>query len=321
MRLVLLAAAVGVVAGCATPPPAPAPRPVPTDTPAAPPPPEPPPVSMPEPAAPPPAPPSAPASPAQQQQAQKQAMAAVEMLDAGNEDQARAELQAALAADPNNKLAQNLMRQITADPVAVLGRESFSYTVKPSETLSIIARRFLGDVFSFYILARYNDIKVPRQVAGGQVLKIPGKAPPPGSDAPQPRTPPPPPPPAATPAPPPPPPPPAAPPAPAEPTPGVRAMRAGETAERAGDLDKALVEYTRAAGLGEAGASGKVTETRRKLVQKYSQLARNAMAKQDLDGSIRNWDKVLELDAANDTAKLERQRAVTLKDKLKGPGR
>ena len=60
---------------------------------------------------------------------------------------------------------------------------------------------------------------------------------------------------------------------------------------------------------------------RRKLVQKHTQIARSAMARQDLDGSIRNWDRVLELDAGNDTARLERQRAVTLKDRLKGLGK
>ncbi|MFG5409508.1 LysM domain-containing protein [Piscinibacter sakaiensis] len=114
--------------------------------------------------------------------AQKLAMAAVEMLEAGNEDQARQEISAALAADPANRLAQSLQRQITVDPQAALGRESFAYTVRPTDTLSRIAGRFLNDIFSFYLLARYNDIKVPRQVAAGQVIRIPGKAPPPGAD-------------------------------------------------------------------------------------------------------------------------------------------
>jgi tetratricopeptide (TPR) repeat protein len=101
----------------------------------------------------------------------------------------------------------------------------------------------------------------------------------------------------------------------------MRALRAGEAAERAGDLDRALAEYNRAAGLDQPVAAGKATEVRRKLVQKHTQIARSAMARQDLDGAIRNWDRVLELDAANDTARLERQRAITLKDRLKGLGK
>src|SRR4051812_6266302 len=119
--------------------------------------------------------PTGPVTAAAQQQAQRTAMAAVGMLETGHEDEARTELQRALATDPNNKLAQNLMRQITSDPMATLGRDSFSYTVRPNESLSMIAGRYLGDIYSFYILARYNSIAVPRQVAGGQTLRIPGK--------------------------------------------------------------------------------------------------------------------------------------------------
>jgi tetratricopeptide (TPR) repeat protein len=326
MRLSLLATAVAVLAGCATPPP---PAPAPSN----------PPPSTAEPAAigtapapgpvaePPPPVPSGPVSAAQQQQAQSLARAAIDMLERGKEDEAKAELQSALNVDPNNALAQNLMRQITVDPITALGKESFSYTVRRDDTLSIIAKRFMNDVFSFYILARYNDIKVPRLVSAGQVIRVPGRPPAGGVDAPAPRpsppaaTNPPPAPPAPAPAAPVSPPPPAAPPAPAEPTPGVKAMRSAEAAERAGDLDRALAEYNRAAGLDQAGAAVKVSDVRKKLVQRHTQSARAAMAKQDVDGSIRSWDRVLELEPGNETAKLERQRAVGLKEKLKGLGK
>lgn len=329
MRLSLLAAAAAVLAGCATPPPStPATQDTPTRAPTAPAPgTEPAPAPMPEPPPPPPPPPpvSGPVPVPQQQQAQKMAMTAVEMLEGGKEEEAKAELQQALSTDPNNRLAQNLLRQITADPIATLGRESFQYTVRSTDTLSRIAGRFLNDIYAFYILARYNDIKVPRQVSAGQVLRIPGKAPPPGADRDPPVRPSPPPPPSVAPSPPPPPPAapvaPPPPPAPAEPPPGVKAMRSAEAAERAGDLDRALAEYNRAAGMDQAGAAAKAADVRRKLAQRYTQNARAAMAKQDLDGSIRNWDRVLELEPGNDTAKLERQRAVALKEKLKGLGK
>ncbi len=125
--------------------------------------------------------PTGPVTPAMQQQAQRITMAALGLLEAGREDEAKAELQRALASDPNNKLALNLMRQIGVDPQAALGADSFSYTVRANETLSMIAGRFLGDIYAFYILARYNGIAVPRQVAGGQTLRIPGKAPTPAA--------------------------------------------------------------------------------------------------------------------------------------------
>jgi hypothetical protein len=241
-------------------------------------------------------------------------MAAVNLLETGHEDQARVELQNALALDPHNKLALNLTRQLAVDPVAMLGRESFAYTVRPSDTLSQIAGRFLGDIYAFYILARYNDIKVPRQVAGGQVIRIPGKAPPPGAlerearraEAPAP-----------APAPVAPPTPPAPPPQP-EPTAGMLALRAAENAERAGDLERAANEYRRAASLDQPAAAGKAEELRKRLVSRYTVNARTAFVKQDLTGSIRAWDKVLELDPNNDTAKLERQKALMLQKKVEG---
>jgi tetratricopeptide (TPR) repeat protein len=230
-------------------------------------------------------------------------------------------LQRALVADPNNKLALNLMRQIVDDP-ATLGRESFSYTVLPNDTMSTIAGRFLGDIYNFYILARYNKIAVPRQVAGGQVLRIPGKAPPPSlREAPRAEAPAPPPPsPAVRPNPAPPvvvarvtPPPP-------EPTPGERAMRAGETAERGGSVERALDEYRRAADLQQPGAQAKAEQLRKQLVQRYSLSARTSLARQDLEEAIRGWDRVLNIDPGNDIAKVERQRAMVLKQKLQGLG-
>lgn len=174
------AAAAGWLAGCATPPggaaptagPKPPPGPTPTGGPPAP--------ATPEPPPPPPPPPEPPpAGPAAQQQAQRLASAAVESLEGGNEEQASAELQRALQLDPSNRLAQSLLKQIQTDPQTLLGREFFIHRVQPGESLSRIAGRFLGDVHLFYALARYNDIRVPRQVQGGQAIKVPGRAPPP----------------------------------------------------------------------------------------------------------------------------------------------
>ncbi|MFT3717373.1 LysM peptidoglycan-binding domain-containing protein [Pseudorhodoferax sp.] len=318
LRTVPAAVALALLAACAGPakPPASAPEPVA--------------VAPPLPALPPVAlPPPQPATVAERTQAQKIAKAVVELLEAGREDEARAELERALQLDAANKLAQNLMRQITVDPVQELGSESFPYQVRPSDTLSRIAGNFLGDIYAFYILARYNGIKVPRQLSGGQVLRIPGKprtappvpAPPPKPvpPAPAPQHPPPAPVPVPVPvpepppvpAPPPEPPPP--PPPPPEPTPGERAMRSAEAAERAGRPEQALAEYQRAAGLEQPGAQARADALRRRLVERHGLEARTAFARQDLDGAIAAWDRVLAIDPGNSGARLERQRAVDLK--------
>ena len=239
------------------------------------------------------------------------ASTALGLLENGHEDQAKAELQRALAADPANKLALNLMRQIEADPAAALGRESFPYVVQPNETMSMIANRFLGDKFAFYILARYNNIAVPRQVAGGQSLRIPARNVMPVAPKPpkQPPAPPVPPPPAPAPV-------LAAPVPPPEPTPAERAYRAGEGAERRGDLDTALAEYRRAATLNHPAAEAKAERTKKQLVTGHSEAAKAALARHDLDGAIVWWDRVLAIDPSNDIARVERQRMERLKGLL-----
>lgn len=300
LRLAFLITATSLLAGCVTPPPPPPAPPI-----------QPAPAPAPQEPAPPPVAPTL----AEQQQAQKVALATMELLEAGNEEQARSDLQRALTLDPANKLAHNLQRQLTVDPATALGKESFQYVVKPGETLSRIAQRFMGDLYSFYLLARYNDIKVPRQLAGGQVIRIPGKAPPPEPRRPEPAS--------AKPAAP----EPVAAPvpvpvvamptptAPPEPPPAERALRQAEAAERAGDLDRALAEYRRAGD--QPGAAAKAEQMRKQLVARHTVSARTAFAKQDLDGTIDQWDRVLELDPANETAKLERRKAMGLKEKLR----
>ena len=94
-------------------------------------------------------------------------------------------------------------------------------------------------------------------------------------------------------------------------------MQSAAAAERAGDLDRAYGEYRRAASLDQEGAAAKAESVRKKLVAHYTVKARGAFARQNLDGAIANWDRVLELDPGNDLAKLERQKALSLKEKIK----
>ncbi|HSW03637.1 LysM peptidoglycan-binding domain-containing protein [Aquabacterium sp.] len=212
---------------------------------------------------------------------QKAVSTAIELLEAGNEDQAAAELTRVLQFDPNHRLAQSLMRQIKEDPMAMLGRESFSYRVQPGESLSRIAQRFMNDVHLFYVLARYNDIKVPRQLAGGQTIRVPGKAPPPSAPVPAP---------VPTPLPP-----------------------RGQAPAPAPAPTPAPVPAPTPA---EAPAVAPDAKAKADAVNRHTRAARSAFAKQDLNGAIRSWDAVLELDPDNRTAQLERQKAIDLKEKL-----
>jgi nucleoid-associated protein YgaU len=171
-----LAVAALLLASCATPPPpAPAPAPAPTPVVVAPEPPKPVAPAVPE------------LTPAQaKSQAQKLTIDAVTQLQNGDEPAAQRTLEQALALDPANDLAKKLMEQIKADPQKELGTVFFRYTVQRDDSLSKIAQQYMGDRFKFHILAKYNDIQNPSKLAAGQVIKVPGKAPPPGAAPPRP---------------------------------------------------------------------------------------------------------------------------------------
>lgn len=288
------------LAGCSTPPPAapPAPATAPAAAPA---------PAPAEPVAPPPAEP-APVTPAGAQQAQRLANSAAELLEVGNEEQALNEIQRALQADPSNRLAQSLLKQIQTDPQTLLGREYFTYRVEPGESLSRIAGRFLKDVHLFYALARFNDIKVPRQLQGGQVIKVPGRQP-----AAAPVAAPPPPPPVAAPAPAPVPPRPAA---EAKPTPaevvvaqeyrkGLALMAQQKPAEAIQSFDKVLERDPNHANakLKRAQAVGQVSGLIRLLDNTIKRL----------DGQIAQSPNNAALKAQRDKAVADRDRLATIK--------
>jgi hypothetical protein len=99
---------------------------------------------------------------------------ALTLLGNGEEGQARAELVAYLAEDPDSDTAKGLLEQIDKDSRDLLGYQSFSYTLRSGETLSVIAERYLGDRYKFWSLAKYNNITNPAGVSVGQAILIPG---------------------------------------------------------------------------------------------------------------------------------------------------
>jgi LysM repeat protein len=231
--------------------------------------------------------PSVPVSPAAKAQAERLSKQAAEALDVGNEQKARADLDEALRNDPENALAKSLSSQMNVvNPVAHLGQESFRYTVKPGDTLSIIARQYLGDQNRFHILARYNDMKVPRGLKAGQVIRIPGKQRPPEEDpvpqrvAPIAK-------PAATP-----------PPQPVEPPSSAPVAVAPPTPE-------------------PAATSVSPAEAKRQLVDVHYRRGAEAFTRQDLDTAISEWGRVLELEPNHPNATVRRQQAIALRDRIR----
>jgi tetratricopeptide (TPR) repeat protein len=291
----LAAGAALLVVGCATPPPAPAPAPV---------------APAPEPVVAAPVPPPAPELTAAQAkaQAQKLAIEAVDLLQNGDEATAHATLDKALAADATNELARKLLEQIRADPQKELGSVFFRYTVQRDDSLSKLAQQFLGDRFRFYILARYNDMANPSRLAAGQVIKIPGKAPPPPAAAPKPAE--------AVEAMP-------KPPAPTEAETKSRddvqaVLRRAREQESRGNLEAAYATLDEAVPrYPDSEALVKQRDAvRTALIRSLDREATQAFQRQNLDLAIAKWDRVLQLDPANRKARLERERALELTKKM-----
>jgi len=297
----VVATACALLLGCAAEPPKPAPAPAP---------PPPPPVVV---EAPKPAPPPEPVlTPAQAKaQGQKLAVEAISQLQNGDEPAATRTLEQALATDPSNDLAKKLMDQIRADPQKEVGTAFFRYTVQRDDSLSKLAQQYLGDRFRFHILAKYNDISNPSKLAAGQVIKIPGRAPPPGAVPKPPPT--------------------AAPPeatdeAAKAAAPEVNTPRSASTAlmqqaadlQKSGNLEGAYDAY-REAALRDPGNRDAVVQrdaTRNALARRYEREAAQAFQRQNLDDAINKWDRVLALEPGNQKAKLERERAIDLRKKL-----
>jgi len=222
----------------------------------------------------------APGSPAARTQSQQQLRLAAESLNEGNEDKARGEIAEALRLDPESKLGQCLNRGLTVDPEQALGKQYTKYTVRPSETLGRISQRALGESCEFYLLARYNGIRVPKQLAGGQVIRIPGRVPlaPPDAAA----------------------------------KPSTESAPAATT--------EAVPPPPPPAVPAPSDAAAKAALSQQELraqIDRHHRDAQAAFRRQDLATAIREWDMVLALDPTNDLARARRQEAIELERRIK----
>jgi tetratricopeptide (TPR) repeat protein len=235
-------------------------------------------------------------------QSQKLALEAVDQLQNGDEIGARQTLAKALSLDPANEIAKKMNDQIGADAQKELGATFFRYTVARDDSLSKLAQQYLGDRFRFYILAKYNDIANPSRLAAGQVIKIPGRAPPPGA-APVPDA-------AAK----------AAPPdvAPAPSNDLAALMQRGRQQQTVGNLEAAYATFSDAASRypSSRDAVSQRDAAKTALIRSYDREGTQAFQRQNLDLAITKWDRILELDPANQKAKLERDRALDLKKRM-----
>ena len=226
-----------------------------------------------------------PESPEAKLQSQKLAQDALDLLQKGEESTAQEGLERALWLDPNNELARKLIAQIRTDANKELGATSFAYTVQPDDTLSKLAQRFLNDRYRFYILAKYNDMRVPNKLATGQTIRIPGT---------EPKT------------------------AAVSKSPMRTIEQPGKYVEspKAIEPPKSVKEHEPSSPSQPSVAAESESSKQQATIQRYLREAEIAYRRQDLNTAIQKWDQVLRLSPNNQQAKLKRENAIRLKENI-----
>ena len=226
-----------------------------------------------------------------------------DQLQLGHYAEGERQLRRYLDAYPDDRAAQEMLRQLTVDPEQALGRASRGYVVHAGDSYSTLAARYLGDGGRFLILARYNDSANPSLLRVGQTLRLPASrlaATTTSEDA-----------------------------APGPPTAGSADASAAAKATRLQDESLALLHKGQRAKalermdqaldadphLPPAGADAQAL--RKQLVSVYHQRAIVLYRDQQLDQAIALWNRVLAIEPDFEPATAYRARALELKQRLK----
>jgi len=103
---------------------------------------------------------------------------ALRKIDVGDWRSGRRLVDCAVERSPANAMARGIREQLDTDPATYFrsrfGSGSVGYVVQVNDSLSKIAEACLGDRDYFVALARLNNIEVPRGLAYGQRIRVPG---------------------------------------------------------------------------------------------------------------------------------------------------
>ena len=199
---------------------------------------------------------------------------------------------------PDDRLAQNLLRQLTVDPQQALGSSSHGYTVQSGDSYSTLAARFLGDGSQFLILARYNNSANPSMLRAGQVLRLPASSKAVAAPAAVPDN------------------------AVSNASPATQARRLQDESLALlgqGHRDDAVSRYDQALSLDPSlkPSNSDAAGLRTQVLNNYHQRAIVLYRDQKLDQAIALWDHVLAIDPGFEAATVYRTRALELKHRLK----
>lgn len=97
----------------------------------------------------------------------------LELLESGDSAAARAELQLYLQEKPSSSRAQDLLKQIDTPSTEYFTQDYRELTLSSGQSLSSVAKTFLGSVYKFHALAKYNGILEPGKIGTGQTIRVP----------------------------------------------------------------------------------------------------------------------------------------------------
>ncbi|WP_141215657.1 lipopolysaccharide assembly protein LapB [Hahella sp. CCB-MM4] len=98
---------------------------------------------------------------------------ALKKLNADKTDEALVELETYHESNPDDSRASRIIKQINSPIEELYPVESFPVELQWGQTLSTLSRDYLGDVYGFYGLAKYNGIPVSSKLVVGQSINIP----------------------------------------------------------------------------------------------------------------------------------------------------
>ncbi len=241
------------------------------------------------------------------------------LLEEGEPGHARVELSLYLQSQPNSEVGRDLLRQIDLPADEYFPPQYREIELTSGWSLSSVSQHYLGSVFKFHALAKYNGIAEPRKLTAGQTIRVPLTAEArvafAADDATetQPQMP-------AT--------------EPAEPALEAESPPAAEPADEAQAVSEVEVSAepqampaaepatpppqpqpaVEAAAVSAPAAAQVPLSSER--VEALHREALNAYRAQDLDRAISLWDEVLAADPDHENARLYRSQAVELRRKL-----
>lgn len=105
--------------------------------------------------------------------AQERFREALNLLQRGFSVPARIELEQYLKEKPGSAVAVSLLGQIDTPSEEYFPSDYQQVRLAPGQSLSTLSKLYLGSIYKFHALAKYNDINEPNRLRIGQTVRIP----------------------------------------------------------------------------------------------------------------------------------------------------